>query len=55
MRQPQATLTRIFIVLESEAHGLSEIETDFSAEIGNSKGFSAQEQVISKKKGLHRN
>ena len=26
---------------------------DFSAEIGNSGGFSGREQVISKKKGLH--
>ena len=50
MRQLQATLTRIFIVLESESHGLSESETDFSAKIGNSNGFSAKKQVISKKK-----
>ena len=28
----------------------TEIESDFSAEIGNSKDFSAQNQVISKKK-----
>ena len=35
---------------------LTEIETDFSAEIGNSNVFSAQNQVVSKKKkGLHRN
>ena len=36
----------------------TEIETDFSAKIGNSNAFSAQKQVISKtkeKKGLHRN
>ena len=80
----QTTLTRIFIVLESVSHGLSEnsdeisrkaqkfkgffrpklgglqkkkkkkvfaeIETDFSAEIRNSKVFSAQNQVVSKKK-----
>ena len=50
VRQLQATLTRIFIVLESESHGLSEIETDFSAKIGNSNGFSAQKQLIAKKK-----
>ena len=77
----QTTLTRIFIVLESVLHGLSEnwddisrkarkferffrsksgglqktkkvfteIETDFSAEIGNSNVFSAQNKVVSKK------
>ena len=76
MRQLQATLTRIFIVLVSESHGFfgqnrkferffgpktgdlhekkkkafTEIETNFSAKIGNSNGFSAQKQVISKKK-----
>ena len=41
----------------------TEIETGFSAKVGNSSGFSAQKQVISKKKktrkkkekGLHRN
>ena len=35
----------------------TEIESDFSAEIGNSNVFSAQNQVVSKKKkkGLHRN
>ena len=75
------TLTRIFIVLESVSHGLSEnsdeisrrarkfedffskkkkkkkkkkifaeIATDFSAEIRNSKVFSVQNQVVSKKK-----
>ena len=84
VRKVQTTLTRIFIVLESVSHGLSEnvdeisrkawefkgyfrpksgglqkkkkkkkvfteIETDFSAEIGNSKVFSAQNQVVSKK------
>ena len=79
----QTTLTRIFIVLESVSHSLSEngdeisrkarkfkgffgpksgglpppkkkvfteIETDFSAKIGNSNVFSAQIQVVSKKK-----
>ena len=50
MRQLQTTLTRIFIVLESESHGLSEIMKDFSAKIGNSNAFSAQKQVISKNK-----
>ena len=36
----------------------TEIESEFWAEIGNSNDFSAQNQVISKKKkkkGLHRN
>ena len=33
----------------------AEIESDFSAEIRNSKVFSAQKQVVSKKKGLRRN
>ena len=37
----------------------TEIESDFSAEIGNSNVFFAQNQVVSKKKkkkkGLHRN
>ena len=74
VRKVQTTLTRIFIVLESVSHGLSEnwdeisrkarkfkgffrpksgglqkkkkafteIETDFSAQIGNSNVFSAQ-------------
>ena len=56
MRKLQTTLTRIFIVLESESHGLSDfgrfilkIETDFSAKIGNSNAFSAPKQVISQK------
>ena len=47
MRQLQATLTRLLIVLESESH---EIEKDFPAKIGNLNDFSAQNQVISKKK-----
>ena len=65
VRKLQTTLTQIFIVLESESHGLSdfgrfilEIETDFLAKFENSNAFSAQIQVISKKKkkkGLHRN
>ena len=72
VRKVQTTLTRIFIVLESKSHGLSEnwdgispkarkfkrffflqkkkvfteIETDFSARIGNSNVFSAQKQVV---------
>ena len=57
VRKLQMTLTRIFIVLESESHGLSDfgrfilkIETEISANIGNSNVFSAQKQVISKKK-----
>ena len=74
VRKVQTTLTRIFIVLETVSHGLSEnsdeiskvysaqkevvskkkkfteIETDFSAEIGNSKIFSAQNEVDSQKK-----
>ena len=56
VRKLQTTLTRIFIVLESESHGLSDfgrfilkIETEISAKIGNSNAFSAQKQVISKK------
>ena len=86
VRKVQTTLTRIFIVIESEPHGLSQnwmgisrkwieiheietffppklrwspkkkkkvftkIETAFSAKIGNSNVFSAQNQVVSKKK-----
>ena len=57
VRKLQTTLTQSFIVLESESNGLSdfgifilEIETDFSATIGNSNAFSAQKQVISEKK-----
>ena len=48
-RKLQTTLTRIFIVLESESHGLSdfgrfilEIETEISAKIGNSNAFSGR-------------
>ena len=33
----------------------TKIESDFSAEIGNSNVFFAQIQVVSKKKGLHQN
>ena len=57
MRKLQTTLTRIFIVLESESHGLSDFgrfilknETEISAKIRNSNGFSAQKQVSSQKK-----
>ena len=57
VRKLQTTLTQIFIALESESHGLSDfvqfilkIETDFSAKIGISNSFSAQKQMISKKK-----
>ena len=54
-------MTQIFIVLESESHSLSDfgrfilkIETEILAKIGNSNAFSAQKQVVSrKKKGLH--
>ena len=57
VRKLQTTLTRIFIVLESESHSLSENKTEILAKIRNSNAFSAQNQVISKqkKKGLHRN
>ena len=55
VRQLWETLTRIFIGLGSDSQGLSEIEADNSAKIGNSNAFSAQKQVISKKKGLPRN
>ena len=57
MRKLQTTLTRIFIVLESESHGLFDfsrfilkIEMEISAQIGNSNAFSAQKLVISEKK-----
>ena len=89
VRKVQTSLTRIFIVLESVSHGLSEnwdeisqkarkfkgffrpktgglqkkvskknqfhtvcpkIETKFLRKLGNSKVFSAQKQVVSKKK-----
>ena len=82
VRKVQTTLTRIFIVLESVSHGLSEnsdeisrkarkferffrpksgglqkkkkvfaeIESNFLAEIRNSKVFFAPKQVVSKKK-----
>ena len=57
MRKLQTTLTRIFVVLKSESHGLSDfdrfilkIEKEILVKIGNSNAFSAQTQVISKKK-----
>ena len=51
VRSVQTTLTEIFIDLEAVSDGLSvQIESDFSAGIRNSKVFSAQNQVISKKK-----
>ena len=46
LRIVQTTLTRIFIVLESVLHGLFE----FLGKLGDSKIFSAQNQVVSKKK-----
>ena len=50
VRKVQTTLTRIFIVLESVSHGLSENWDEISRELGNSKVFSARNQVVSKKK-----
>ena len=58
MRQLQATLTQIFIVLESESHGLSDIEKNFLAKIGNAnkfKRFFTPKTGDLKKKDLHRN
>ena len=46
----QTTLTRIFIVLEQFHTVCPKIETKFLGKLGNSKVFSAQIQVISKKK-----
>ena len=56
-RKVQTTLTRIFIVLESVSHNLSENWDEISRKARKFKGFSAQNQVVSKKKkkGLHRN
>ena len=51
VRKVQTTLTRIFIVLESESHDLSEN----CENLGNSIVFPARKQVVSKEKGLHRN
>ena len=50
VKQLKATLIRILIAFESDSNGLSEIEAEFPAEIENSNDFSAQKQVISKKK-----
>ena len=57
VRKLQTTLTRIFIVLESESHGLSDfgrfilkIETEISAKIGNSNAFSAKKKKRSSPK-----
>ena len=46
----QTTLTRIFIDLKSVSDGLSKFETKCLGKIENSNVFSAQNQVISKKK-----
>ena len=46
----QTTLTRIFIGLESVPHGLSENWDEISRKARKFKRFSAQKQVISKKK-----
>ena len=52
----QRNLTRIFIILESVSHGLPKFETEFLGKLWNSNVFSAQKQVVSKKKkSLHRN
>ena len=57
----QTTLTRIFIGLESVSQGLSENWDEISRKAWKFKVFSAQNQVVSKKKkkkkkkGLHRN
>ena len=57
VRKLQTTLTRIFIVLESESHGLSENWDGISRKTRKFKRFFSPNQVISppKKKGLHRN
>ena len=47
VRKVQTTLTRNFIVLESVC---PKIQTKFLGKLGNSKVFSAQNQVVSKKK-----
>ena len=47
VRKVQTTLTRIFIVLESKSHDLT---TEFFGNLGNLIVFSAQKQVVSKKK-----
>ena len=50
VRKVQTTLTRIFIVLESESHGLSENSDGISRKARKFKRLSAQKQVVSKKK-----
>ena len=46
----QTTLTRIFIVLESVSHGLSETRDEICRKAQKFKVFFAQNQVVSKKK-----
>ena len=50
VRRVQTTLTRIFIVLESVSHGLSEHSDEISRKARKFEGFSALNQVVSKKK-----
>ena len=50
VRSVQTTLTRIFIDLESVQTVCPKIETKCLGKLGNSKVFSSQNQVISKKK-----
>ena len=50
---PKYTGRRVARISKRGGDGLSEIETDFSAEIGNSNGFSAQKQVVSQKNSFH--
>ena len=52
----QTTLTRIFIVLESVSHGLSENSDEISRKAQKFKGFFRPKSGgLRKKKGLHRN
>ena len=48
VRKVQTTLNQFHTVCPK-------IETKFLGKLGNSNVFSAQNQVVSKKKGLHRN
>ena len=50
MRKLQTALTRIFIVLESVSHGLSKNSDEISRKARKFKGFSAENQVVSKKR-----
>ena len=50
VKKLQTTLTRIFVVLESESHGLSENWEGNFGQYRKFKRFSAQKQVIFKKK-----